>query len=82
MREDVANVDYLPAIFNDHDEAVLVAADIEHGELPKRVSMPIIPPGFRKVLPASHEHRWRVKDWRGVGWDVGFEPTTSRTTIF
>src|ERR1035437_1564898 len=20
--------------------------------------------------------------WRGVGWDVGFEPTTSRTTIW
>jgi hypothetical protein len=53
MREDVANVDYLPAILNDHDEAVLVATDIEHDELPNRVSMPKIPPSFARFLPNS-----------------------------
>ena len=67
MRENVANIDHLPAVLDYRDDPVLVAADIQHGENVHRIGVPEILVHLReKTLgpnhPATAEVRGRLAD--------------------
>src|ERR1017187_10566805 len=51
MREDVANIDHLPAVLDHRDEPVFVAADIENGKDAYRIGMPEIFAHIHETLP-------------------------------
>jgi hypothetical protein len=51
VREDIPNVNYLPAVFDHGDEPVLVAADSEYGEQSRCVGVPKVFSGILKAGP-------------------------------
>src|ERR1035437_8806857 len=51
MREDVANIDHLPAVLDHGDEPVFVAADIEYGKKLHRIGVPEISAHVHQTLP-------------------------------
>jgi hypothetical protein len=51
LREDVANIDRLPAVLNHRDEPVFVAADIEYRKKVHRIGVPEIFAHVHETLP-------------------------------
>jgi hypothetical protein len=51
MREDMPNIDYLPAVLDYGDEPVFVAADIEYGKKLHRIGVPEIFAHLNETLP-------------------------------